>query len=348
MDKLQSLKLPELQNITKNIRIPPQYLKPLAAVGSIWASYQLYRLANFTWYHFLRPYNLQKYKEGVIGSPWALVTGSSDGIGVGFAEELASQGFNVILHGRNAQKLQTVSETLQAQFPGRKFKILILDAIEDAGDVDKIQAALAEFKDLDLKVLINNVGGWPTGEKPTFRQFSEQPPSQVDGWIDVNLRFPAQFTRQVLPALIENQPALIVNISSGAANVPSPYMAVYSGSKAFNISWSRSLAVELEDAGHDVDCHAIVVGPTATPRLVKSGINAGLMQPTPRQMARSSLGYAGTGVRDVAAYWGHDYLMTIFDYFPGWYAEKFVREFSKEIIKTELREMEEEAKAKQQ
>jgi 17beta-estradiol 17-dehydrogenase / very-long-chain 3-oxoacyl-CoA reductase len=159
MDKLQSLKLPGLQQLTNNMRIPPQYIKPLAAVGGVWASYQLYRLANFTWYHFLRPNAMNKYKEGVIGSPWAIVTGASDGIGLGFAQELASQGFNVILHGRNAQKLQSVSDTLHAQFPGRKFKILVLDAIQDAGDVDKIQAALAQFKDLEVKVLINNVGG---------------------------------------------------------------------------------------------------------------------------------------------------------------------------------------------
>jgi 17beta-estradiol 17-dehydrogenase / very-long-chain 3-oxoacyl-CoA reductase len=343
MDKLQSLKLPDLQALTKNMRIPSQYLKPLAAVGSIWASYQLYRLANFTYYHFLKPYNLQKYKEGVIGSPWALVTGASDGIGLGFAEELASQGFNVILHGRNAQKLQTVSSTLQAQFPGRKFKILVLDAVQDAGDNEKIQTALAEFKDLDLKVLINNVGGM-AGPKPTFRQFSEMDPSLINAWIDINLRFPTQFTRQLLPSLIENQPSLIVNISSGAANVPSPFIAVYSGSKAFNVSWSRSLAVELEDAGHDVDCHAIVVGPTATPRLQRSGVHTSLISPSPRQMARASLGYAGTGVRDVAAYWGHDYLMTLFGCLPGWYAEKFVRELSRKIIESELRDMEEEAK----
>jgi 17beta-estradiol 17-dehydrogenase / very-long-chain 3-oxoacyl-CoA reductase len=343
MDKLQSLKISDLQALAKNMRIPSQYLKPLAAIGSIWASYQVYRLASFTWYHFIRPYNLQKYKEGVIGSPWALVTGASDGIGVGFAEELASQGFNVIIHGRNAEKLQTVSETLQAQFPGRKFKILVLDAIKDAGDSEKIQAALTEFKDLDLKVLINNVGGM-AGPKPTFRQFSEMDSSIINAWIDINLRFPTQFTRQLLPSLIENQPALIVNISSGTANVPSPFIAVYSGSKAYNISWSRSLAVELEDAGHDVDCHAIVVGPTATPRLEKSGVHAGLMSPTPRQLARASLGYAGTGVRDVAAYWGHDCLMTLFGWLPGWYAEKFVRDLSRDIIKGELREIEEEAK----
>jgi len=347
MDKFPSLKLPGLQNLTNNMRLPPQYIKPLAAVGGIWASYQLYRIANFTWYHFLRPSAMTKYKEGVIGSPWALVTGASDGIGLGFAQELASQGFNVILHGRNAQKLQTVSETLRVQFPGRKFKILVLDAIQDAGNIEKIQAALAELKDLEVKVLINNVGGM-AGQKPTFRQFSEQDPDIINAWIDLNLRFPTHFTRQLLPTLIQNQPALIINISSGAANIPSPFMAVYSGTKAFNVSWSRSLAVELEDAGHDVDCHAIVVGPTATPRLQESGINAGLMQPTPRQMARSSLGYAGTGVRDVAAFWGHDYLMTVFNHFPGWYAEKFVRSFSKQVIEGERREMEAEAKAKQQ
>jgi hypothetical protein len=61
-------------------------------------------------------------------------------------------------------------------------------------------------------------------------------------------------------------------------------------------------------------------------------------------MARASLGYARTGVRDVAAYWGHDYLMPIFDHFPNWYAEKFVRDFSKQVIEGELKEMEEEAK----
>jgi short-subunit dehydrogenase len=115
-------------------------------------------------------------------------------------------------------------------------------------------------------------------------------------------------------------------------------MAVYSGTKAFNKSWSRSLAVELLDEGHDIDCHAITVGPTATSRL---GLDVSMTQPTPRTLARSSLGYAGTSVRDVAAYWGHDYLMSIFALFPGWYAENFIRNFTKQIAAKELREIEE-------
>jgi 17beta-estradiol 17-dehydrogenase / very-long-chain 3-oxoacyl-CoA reductase len=341
MDKLASLRLPDLERLSR-INLPPQYLKPMAALGGLWAFSQLYRFSSFTWYHFLRPYNLSKYKKGGKGEPWALVTGASDGIGVGFAEELASQGFNVILHGRNEQKLQGVKARLLSEYPGRKFEILILDAIADAGNTDKMATALSEFKDLNIKILINNVGG-VAGGKPAFRKFREQGPDIIDAWIDINLRFATQFTRQLLPTLIANQSALIINIGSGAADAPSPWIAVYSGTKAFNKSWSRSLAVELLDEGHDIDCHAITVGPTATSRL---GLVASMTQPTPRTLARSSLGYAGTGVRDVAAYWGHDYLMYIFSIFPGWYAENFIRTFSKQLIANEQREMEEEAKRK--
>lgn len=339
MDRLASLRLPDLQRLA-HANVPPQYLKPLAALGGLWAFSQLYKLSNFTWYHFLRPYNLSKYKKGGKGEPWAIVTGASDGIGLAFAEELASQGFNVILHGRNEQKLQGVKERLLSQWPARKFQILILDAIADAGNADKMAAALSEFKDLNIKILINNVGG-VAGGKPSFRKFEEKPPGLIDAWIDINLRFATQFTRQVLPTLIANQSALIINISSGAADAPSPWIAVYSGTKAFNKAWSKSLAVELLDAGYDIDCHAIVVGPTATERLA---LDVSMTQPSPRTLARSSLRYAGTSVRSVAAYWGHDYLMSLFGLLPESFAENFVRNFSKQMIEKERKEMEEEAK----
>ena len=69
-----------------------------------------------------------------------------------------------------------------------------------------------------------------------------------------------------------------------------------------------------------------------------------MTQPSPRTLARSSLRYAGTSVRSVAAYWGHDYLMSLFGLFPESFAENFVRNFSKQMIEKEKKEMEEEAK----
>ena len=218
MDKLASLRLPDLERLAR-ISVPPQYLKPLAALGGLWAFSQLYKLSCFTWYHFLRPYNLSKYKKGGKGEPWAIVTGASDGIGLAFAEELASQGFNVILHGRNEQKLQGVKERLLSQWPARKFEILILDAIADAGNADKMAAALSEFKDLNIKILINNVGG-VAGGKPSFRKFAEKSPELIDAWIDINLRFATQFTRQVLPTLIANQSALVRDWKAQPSAIP--------------------------------------------------------------------------------------------------------------------------------
>jgi 17beta-estradiol 17-dehydrogenase / very-long-chain 3-oxoacyl-CoA reductase len=341
MDKILSLRLTD-HEILKRVQVPPQYVKPLAILGGLWAANQLYKLSSFTWYHFLRPYNLSKYKKGGKGVPWALVTGSSDGIGLGFAEELASQGFNVILHGRNEQKLQGVKKQMLFQWPKRKFKILVLDSAEDAGNTAKMAAALSEFKDLNIKILINNVGG-PWGERPTFRKFSEMDTDYIDGWIELNLRFPTQITKVLLPTLIANQSALIINVGSGSSEISSPWLAVYSGTKAFIKAWSRSLAVELEDEGHDIDCHAIVVGPVATRKL---GFASSLTRPSPRTMARSSLGYAGSGIKVVAAYWGHDYQMSLFSLMPGRYGEDFVRKLSKEIRDKELSDMAAEAKQK--
>jgi 17beta-estradiol 17-dehydrogenase / very-long-chain 3-oxoacyl-CoA reductase len=341
MDKILSLRLTDLETL-KRVQVPPQYVKPLAILGGLWAANQLYKLSCFIRYHFLRPYNLSKYKKGGKGEPWALVTGSSDGIGVGFAEELASQGFNVILHGRNEQKLQGVKKQMLSQWPERKFKILILDSAEDAGNTAKMAAALSGFKDLNIRILINNVGG-PWGEKPNFRNFSGMDTDYIDGWIDLNLRFPTQITKVLLPTLVANQSALIINIGSGSSEISSPGLAVYSGTKAFIKAWSRSLAVELEDEGHDIDCHAIVVGMVATQKL---GLGSSLTRPSPRTMARSSLGYAGSGVGVVAAHWAHDFQMSLFSLMPDWYGQDFIRKISKKVRDKELSDMAADAKQK--
>ena len=55
------------------------------------------------------------------GDTWAVVTGATDGIGLGFCEELVSRGFNVCLISRNAEKINKVIKNLEASRP-EKFK----------------------------------------------------------------------------------------------------------------------------------------------------------------------------------------------------------------------------------
>jgi 17beta-estradiol 17-dehydrogenase / very-long-chain 3-oxoacyl-CoA reductase len=75
----------------------------------------------------------------------------------------------------------------------------------------------------------------------------------------MDVRFPTQITRALLPHLIKNAPGLILNISSFAALYPSPRLSVYAGSKAFNLAWSASLKAEMRAEEKDVDVLGIVI-----------------------------------------------------------------------------------------
>lgn len=56
----------------------------------------------------------------------------------------------------------------------------------------------------------------------------------IDFRIDLTARFPAQFTRLLLPQLLDHQPVLIQKIGSASADMPSPWLTLYSACKAFN------------------------------------------------------------------------------------------------------------------
>ncbi|KAL8377652.1 hypothetical protein RB595_008374 [Gaeumannomyces hyphopodioides] len=115
---------------------------PFAAIGLLTALYWVCRVASFG-LAFARPSRLSRYlhhgggpvsESGSGGDdgqqqrpPWALVTGASDGIGKHLAAELADFGFNVVLHGRNPEKLAKVEETLADRFPSREFRVIVAD-----------------------------------------------------------------------------------------------------------------------------------------------------------------------------------------------------------------------------
>jgi hypothetical protein len=161
----------------------PGFVKScLASVGGLWILFKLCQLASFVRLHFLHSGTLERYKETRCGKqPWAIITGASDGVGKGFAEELLDRGFNIVLHGRNEMKLRGIVDKLSEQWPQRAFRLLILDAFADVRDSEKIQMAVEQLKDLELKVLINNVGG-NGGEGRFLQLIEEQSASSVDTW----------------------------------------------------------------------------------------------------------------------------------------------------------------------
>jgi short-subunit dehydrogenase len=76
---------------------------------------------------FLRPSTDWSAHRG----EWALVTGSSFGIGRSFAMELAQRGMNIILHARTKGKLEEVKHEITAAFPTIQVRIIVQDAVND-------------------------------------------------------------------------------------------------------------------------------------------------------------------------------------------------------------------------
>ena len=86
---------------------------------------------------------------------WALVTGSTDGIGKAIALELAQRGFNIILISRNLEKLNSTAKECQAF--GVDTRVIQFDFCHDIS-LEGYQTMLKKTEGLDISVLVNNVG----------------------------------------------------------------------------------------------------------------------------------------------------------------------------------------------
>lgn len=293
------------------------------AIGTIWAAYQTYMLASFLHLHFIRRSTLKRYLKPNSNrsgdEAWALVTGATDGIGRGFAEELCATGFNIILHGRNAEKLNVEKQKLFSKWPERSVRILCIDAASTTDNNEMLEQAASDLKFLNLRVLINNVGG--TAGKSAFCPLHKRTSEDARMFIDINLRFPTEITRVMLPLLRKNTPSLIMNVSSATSDFGLPYLSIYSGSKAYNKSWSRCLSSEMKADGLDVEVIALVVSAVATDNYAKP---QGVFVPNANQFAKAALGVVGCGRSVVYPYWGHRVQSFMFESMPTWMAEKMV------------------------
>ena len=281
---------------------------------------------------FTRPSRLPRYLHRGVqkAEPWALVSGASDGIGFGFCKELGRNGFNVILHGRNEAKLNRCKDQLRKDNPQRDFLILAVDTT-DPKAVPKIESFVADMKreQVHLTVLINNVGG--AGSMRAWQSLASRTGNDVDDFLAINARFPTQLTRTMLPVLENSSPSLIVNIGSFTGDLASPYLTVYSGCKAFNLAFSKSLAAEMTAEGKDVEVLGVMVGPVGD-EVGRGGAVKGLefFTPTFAEMAKAALARVGCGRSIVTTYWAHSLMKWPMDFMPEWLSEMIAIRIAKQ------------------
>lgn len=202
----------------------------------------LFQLGTIVYQNFIqKPVDLKKY--GANEGAWALVTGASDGIGRQFVLQLGKAGFNVLLVSRTKSKLDEVAKEVETQNPKIKTKVVSID-FANAGN-DEFKALEDSTKDLDISVLVNNVGcnhSFPT-------PFAEEKPELLEAIINVNVKTTVKVTRMLLPQMIAKKRGLILNMGSFSGMLPTPLLTTYSGGKAFLSTWNKSLSSELEGTG---------------------------------------------------------------------------------------------------
>ena len=173
-----------------------------------------------------------------LAGPRALVTGASSGIGEAFARALAARGRRLVLVARRADRLAGLAREL-----GGDAAVLAIPLdLARPGAEDEL-AAKVSAAGIDVDLLVNNAGVGHTGH------FREQPPDRLLAMVDLNVRAVLALTRRFLPAMVERREGAIVNVVSMSAFQPVPYLATYAATKAFVLSLTEALAVELEGTG---------------------------------------------------------------------------------------------------
>ena len=167
-----------------------------------------------------------------------LITGATSGIGEGCARKFAAMGSNLILNGRNIEKLNQLKEELTAL--GVEVLTLPFDVRDRAAMRAAIDSLQGPWQQID--VLINNAGLVIGGDK----EFE----GNLDEWdivLDTNIKALLSMTRMIVPGMVARGRGHIINIGSIAGDAAYPGGSVYCATKAAVKALSDGLRIDLVD-----------------------------------------------------------------------------------------------------
>jgi 3-oxoacyl-[acyl-carrier protein] reductase len=177
---------------------------------------------------------------------WALVTGSTKGIGKAIALKLASEGANIVVIGTNEERAKKTVE--EVELLGVKAIFELIDVSDYEGVHTSVEHILEKTGGIDI--LVNNAG---ITRDALMMKLNEEKWDQV---IDVNLKSAFNLCHALTRPMLRARKGKIVNISSVVGLTGNVGQVNYSASKSGLLGLTKSLALEFASRGIQVNCIA--------------------------------------------------------------------------------------------
>ena len=193
------------------------------------------------------------------GHGTALITGASSGMGSVYADRLAHRGYDLILAGRDAVRLQALAAKIRGI--GRQVSTVPGD-FSRKSDVKSIEQRL--LTDTAITLFVNNAG------QAAVTPLIESDVDKLEQMIEVNVIAFTRLAAAAAKAFVERRRGTIINISSAVALAPEMLNGAYNASKAYVLNFTQSMQNEL--AGKGVQIQAVLPGAVGTEFWQRGGL----------------------------------------------------------------------------
>ena len=213
----------------------------------------------------------------------ALVTGGTSGMGWEFCQQLAAKGCNVLMVSIQQELLETLPRELGKRYGVQSWGLYMDLAKETAA------AEVWEWcrrQNIEIDILVNNAGMFFFGE------INAETQGKALAMMQLHIYTPTRLVMLFGDAMKQRRRGYIVNMSSMAAQLPTPGITVYAATKAYLKSFSKSMYFEMRSYG--VGVTTVLPAAIATPlynlkpSLMKLGIATGVIH-TPQWLVRRAL-----------------------------------------------------------
>jgi short-subunit dehydrogenase len=183
----------------------------------------------------------------------ALVTGASSGIGAAIATELARRGRSLTLVAHRPDRLREVAARIGSEHDVR-VEWIAMD-LSDAAERDRLPGEIAA-RGLVVDLLVNNAG---VGTMGLFHQI---PAAEEIQLVRINVEAVVALCAAFVPGMVQRGAGAVLNVSSVSGFMPVPKQSTYSASKAFVLTFTEALTLDLHGTG--VTATALCPGPVKT------------------------------------------------------------------------------------